>query len=210
MTRQLVNPNPGVKDYAGFCLRFTQAVYGAPAQHSSAWEAWEATSYKHGTAESIPAVSVPVWFSHYGTYGKPPTYANWGHVVAYIPGTGYLSSPGEGYGSQIFDSIQAVEAYFNAHYVGWSEDLNGLRIAEITNTPTSSKGDTEMLMIHKPSGDANIYRYAVFSGSFWMEFVGQDVANGFSAQIGAASVKVTNDFWNVCKASAQAGARNAK
>lgn len=204
MTRQLVAPNTGVKDYAGFCLRFTQSVYGAPAQHESAWDAWNATSYKHETSENIPDVSAPVWFSHFGTYGNPPRYDNWGHVVAYIPGQGYLSSPGSGYGSKMFDSIQAVESYFNAKYVGWSEDLNGLRIAEITSNPTNNKGENEMLMIHKPSGDSNVYRYAVFSGNFWLEFVGQDVANGFARQIGSGSVPVTNDFWNVCKASAQA------
>lgn len=125
---QLVQPDTSVQANAGMCLAFAQSVYGAPVCYRSAWEAWENTQDKH--TEGLPPVSVPVWFSHYGTYGNPPSYENWGHVVAYIPGEGFLSSPGEGYGSEILDSIQQVEYRFNSKYVGWSTDINGLTVAQ--------------------------------------------------------------------------------
>jgi hypothetical protein len=206
MSRQIVNPNTSATDGAGWCLRFTQTVWGAPARYNSAWDAWEATTLKHSTSENIPNdIGVVVWFSHYGTYGEPAYYANWGHVVSWIPGRGYLSSPTNGVGQKWLSSIQEVERAYNSKYVGWSEDINGLRVAEITSNPTNSKGENQMLMIHKPSGDANVNRFAVFSGNFWLEFVGQETANAFSRQIGAPSTLVSNDFWNVCKASAQAG-----
>lgn len=139
MWTQLVNPDTSVKANAGSCLAFAQAVYGAPVKYKSAWDAWQATTHKH--FDALPTVSVPVWFSHYGTYGKPPEYGNWGHVVAYIPGQGFLSSPGEGYGSEWLATIEAVEQRFNSTYVGWSEAINGLQVASGSNDITPDDGD---------------------------------------------------------------------
>lgn len=206
---QLVDPNPNTESFAGHCLAFTQMVYGAPVKHRSAWEAWNATEHKHGTAESIPYVSVPVWFSHYGTYGQPPTYENWGHVVAYIPGAGYLSSPGEGYGSIMLESIEAVERYFNAKYVGWTEDLNGLRIAEVTSAPpapipTNLRDVSDMMLAHKPQPDGSLI-FLLFSENFYLEFTGQEAANAFAGQIGSASAPVSQSFFDKVKAEVEAG-----
>lgn len=140
---QLVKPNTSVTDGAGWCLRFTQSVYGTAAMHESAWKAWLATKHKHTGA--LPNLSVPVWFSHYGTYGYPARYDNWGHVVAYVPGKGFLSSPaflrpGQTRSQQWFPSIAAVEQAFNAKYVGWSEDLNGTRIVNAAGSGSGSTG----------------------------------------------------------------------
>lgn len=121
--------NTGVTDYAGWCLRFTQSVFGAPVAHPSAWAAWEATSLKHQDRD-LPSVAVPVWFSHIGNYDGTGN-KNWGHVCAYIPGAGFLSSPGSANspGQSWFGSIEEIERYFRCTYVGWSEDLNGLQVA---------------------------------------------------------------------------------
>lgn len=140
---QLVTPQV-VDDNAGMCLRFAQSVYGAPVKHASAWDAWNATTLKHED-RNLPPVSVPVWFSHYGTYGG--IYANWGHVVAYFPDRGqFLSSPGSGYGHAWLNSIEEVERMFNSSYVGWSEDLNGLQIAQHTNDPQPRNGNYDMIV----------------------------------------------------------------
>lgn len=174
MSTQLVQPNTNTKDTAGFCLRFVQSVYGAPAKYRSAWESWNATSIKHPNTEPIPDVSVPVWFSHFGTYGNPPSYENWGHVVAWIPGRGYLSSPGTGYGQEWFDNIAAIEARFNAKYVGWSEDINGLRVAEV-----NKQGASSMSTIYYTEENGTT-KYA-FAGdgvgqAAWMEFTDYNLA----------------------------------
>jgi hypothetical protein len=110
------------------CLRFVQSVYGAPVKYASAWDAWNATTLKH-LDRNLPPVSVPLWFSHYGTYGG--VYANWGHVVAYFPEREqFLSSPPNGYGHTWLNNIEEIERMFNSKYVGWSEDLNGLDIVK--------------------------------------------------------------------------------
>jgi hypothetical protein len=140
---QLVTPQV-VDDNAGMCLRFAQSVYDAPVKHASAWDAWNATTLKH-LDRDLPPVSVPVWFSHYGTYGG--VYANWGHVVAYFPDRAqFLSSPGNGYGHAWLNSIEEVERMFNSTYVGWSEDLNGLQIAQHTNDPQPRNGNYDMIV----------------------------------------------------------------
>lgn len=145
--QQLTEPRI-VSDNAGLCLRFVQSVYNAPVKYASAWDAWRATTLKHESRD-LPPVSVPVWFSHYGTYGTPPTYANWGHVVAYFPDRGqFLSSPGQGYGHEWFDSIEAVERRFNSTFVGWSEDINGLQVAIHTANPNPpiTEGNKDMIV----------------------------------------------------------------
>lgn len=134
--KQVTSPRTTVNDGAGWCLRHTQSVYAAPVAHRSAWAAWLAQTGR-STGAHPKNVSVPVWFSHWGTYGAPPSYENWGHVVAYVPGRGYLSSPLNGFGRQWFSTIAAVERAFGAKYVGWSTHMNGKKIVEkVKSTPT--------------------------------------------------------------------------
>lgn len=199
---QLVSPNTSVQDYAGWCLRFTQAVYGAPARFPTAWEAWLNTSLKH-TDRDLPSVSVPVWFESWGDFGFGE-YKNWGHACAWIPGRGILSSPASGYGQTWFSSIEDAERRWGMKFAGWSEDINGLRVAQVDGSSKQGGGNAKMLMIHKPSGDNNQWRFAVFATGFWLEFVGQDAANQFAKQIGASSLQVSENFWNHCKKAAQA------
>ena len=125
---QLVGADTSVQDYAGFCLRFTQSVFGAPAVHPSAWEAWLAVDGKHED-RNLPDVAVPVWFESWGTYGEPAVYDNWGHAAVWIPGTGIFSSPGSGYGNHWFSSIEEAESQWGMRFVGWSESINGLQVA---------------------------------------------------------------------------------
>jgi hypothetical protein len=127
---QLVNPNLEASSNPGWCLAFVQKVFGAPIAHNSATEAWNATTAKHQD-RNLPNVSVPVWFSWYGDLNDGQGIVDWGHVCAYIPGHGLLSSPknwSDGPGHAWYTSIEDVENFLGAKFVGWSEDLNGLQI----------------------------------------------------------------------------------
>jgi hypothetical protein len=70
----------------------------------------------------------------------------------HFPDGRYLSSPGQGYGQEWFNSIEEVERRFNSSYVGWTEDINGLRVA-IADAPTPpapplpSKDEQEMYIL---------------------------------------------------------------
>jgi len=128
--RQIVKPDTSVKALAGDCHRFAREVFGAPRVPGldSAWKAWNAAPGRHPGELPPKGVAVPLWFSHYGTYGDPPTYGNWGHVIVQLTTGAFISSPGSGYGSERFKTIAEVERYFNATYMGWSEGINGVRV----------------------------------------------------------------------------------
>jgi LysM repeat protein len=128
---QNVTPNTSVTDAPGWCLRFTQSVYGAPAAYSCATEAWQATGQKYGHRE-MPLVSVPVWFSWVGTIQGETR--DWGHACAWVPGLGFLTSPltWGAPGQQVYGTLEEIERILGATYVGYSADLNGLQIAIYT------------------------------------------------------------------------------
>lgn len=122
MWEQISSPRDDVKSNPGWCLWFAQEVWQVPHQFPTAWKAWQATQFKHETRE-LPDACVPVWFDHWGTYGDPPRYGQYGHVVTYFPNRGFLSSPGRNYGQEWLATIEAVERRFNSTFVGWSEDM---------------------------------------------------------------------------------------
>lgn len=196
---QLTSPDTTVSDGAGWCLRFTQTVWGAPVDYDSAWEAWEATQYKHSTGEALPDdAACIVWFSHYGTYGTPPTYANWGHVVTWVPGTGFLSSPGKGYGQKWFSSTTEIERYFRATYVGWSEDINGLRVIEPGTNPTPKRKKKPLATVYHTK-DNNGDLWAVADGSAvgtnaaWIDTRNQEEASGWARAFHLNEISITVD-----------------
>lgn len=142
----LVPPRPWVTDGAGFCLRYAQSFFGAPARHRSAWHAWAAAPYRHGIGDPLPGVPVLLWFAHWGEYfdglgqyGDDPSrpyYGNWGHVAIHVPGDAIYTSPGYGWGFERWATIGQIEARFGCRYVGWSEGINGLLVAQYIPAPT--------------------------------------------------------------------------
>lgn len=141
--KQLITPNLRARADAGNCLVMAQNITGAPAQNPSATEAANRTKFRHGSRQMPNTVAV-LWFDHWGTYGRPAQYKNWGHVVVYVPGKGFASSSpnpweydGEDTGGGIYwyDSIEAVERTFNASFRFWSEDINGRRVCEPAAAP---------------------------------------------------------------------------
>lgn len=128
---QWVVPNLNATDATGMCLRFVQRVFQNlnPYYYQSATEAWQKAVHKSYERNFPDDVSVPVYFSHWGTYGSPPRYADWGHVLVRVPGRGYLSSPTWGHGQQWFSTIEEVERAFNCSFRGWALDVGGLNVA---------------------------------------------------------------------------------
>jgi len=123
--KSLVDPDLTIQGMAGWCLSMTKSVFRAPAGYATAYKSWLAAKHKHETRE-LPNVAVPLYFS----WIDPSDGENVGHIVAWIPGKGFLSSPGKGYGQQWFQSIVAVEKYFRCKFLGWTEDINGKRVAQ--------------------------------------------------------------------------------
>jgi hypothetical protein len=162
MWKQLVNPNTKTEDYAGMCLQFAQKVYNAPVKYATAWASWQATPNKH-TNRNLPNASTVIWFDHWGTYNN--VYGQYGHVCAWVPGLGFLSSPTQGYGQQIFSTIEDVEKSFNAKFVGWTETLNGLQIIEHFNDNNNEEIETSNMYIrNKITGQIGLFGSDVADG----------------------------------------------
>lgn len=134
MWTQLVTPNADAQGRPFYCLEMTQKIYGAPVRYADATQASNNTKFRHYTKE-LPNVSVPVWFD------MTVNGHNYGHVVGYFPGRGFLNVPGSGYGQKWLNTLEDVERFNKCTFKFWSEDINGLRVAE--NTPDPILGDEE-------------------------------------------------------------------
>lgn len=134
--KQLVRPNLNQQSGAGWCLFFARSAFGVPEYSARATQAANKTKFRHAT-RTMPDAAVPVWFWHQGTYGEG--YGEYGHVVIWVPGRGFLSSPGYGYGQEWLSSLSAVEARFNCRFRFWSEDMAGIRLVQPTNKPSPTQ-----------------------------------------------------------------------
>ncbi len=129
--KQLVEPNRSVVGRIYLCLKYVDDVFGVPAQgmcpsdgshQFSARDMWDVVAGKH-TERTMPNAAVPVFFSWQGVVDG--VFKDWGHVVWYDPNDGTFTSSPMDYASdwKIFKSIQEVERFLGAAYLGWSECL---------------------------------------------------------------------------------------
>lgn len=217
--KQLVPARADTVDKPGWCLRFTQSAFGAPADHRSAWHAWRATQHKHHE-RVMPGVAVPVWFRHEGDYddglgpyddgeGNP---RNWGHALVWIPGVGFVSSPmtkvGSPAGQTIFPTLESVERVVGP-YAGYSEDINGLRVAEPTTFISSSESEDTMLYLMIIDGKGRYGKaggryFATYDGRVFMSLTPEDanaIANTNLA--GRSFANITYQAWEGYQKAAQ-------
>lgn len=196
---QVVYPNLGQKTEAGWCLKFVQDAFGAPVMHETATIAANSVEDANPSRD-MPDVSVPVWFWHYGTYGG--VSGEYGHVVIWVPGSGFLSSPVAGYGQKWLPSIESVERTFNAKYRFWSRDINTLQVVKPVNKP----GGTSPKEVRRKSviglrivdgegryGSKGSSRYATYDGRAFVQ-ISEGDANSISQQIGRFA-NVSYDTW---------------
>ena len=130
MYNQLIQPNLSVVGTVGDCLAYAREMFSAPGGVEWAWQAWENAQYKH-TDQNFPAnCDVPMWYSYNGTEG---------HVTVNVSGRGIYSSPWqEGTTNAVLQSVADVERIYGVTYVGWSEDINGVRVCEPVPAATLS------------------------------------------------------------------------
>lgn len=126
---QLVEPNYYIESGSGYSLAHVQNMYGAPMKHFTSWEAWQATEFKH-INEPFPDVKVPVWF--FSNIFIDGNYRNIGHTLIWDPDKQMLIGPPKsGYGKQWYnlENVETTRATGSRTIlVGWSEDINGLRV----------------------------------------------------------------------------------
>lgn len=125
--KQLIMPNLFIEGNSGFSLQYVQDAYSAPVRHHTAWGSWDDAKYKHLVQDEdyeLPDAFVPVFFR------SLVNGFNLGHVGIWDPYLkGLHTTPYGGYG-KIIIPIEMIEKKSGGKSVcvGWSEDLNGLRI----------------------------------------------------------------------------------
>lgn len=217
--KALVAPRKNTVDLPGMCLRFSQTFFGAPVRYPDAWTAWENQEHRHPASEPLPDVPVLLWFSHYGTYGDPAYYKNWGHVAPYVPGDAIYSSPATwnaGWSQSRFETITDLEWALNCKYVGWSESINGLRVAAQVDTPAippailpKKRKNKSMFIVYyanaAPKDPKFKGRWAVTGSKYWLELTTQSAANNIANQLGITKAFVCNGDapWNKFKQAAK-------
>lgn len=134
--QQLRPASLAVSGVSGWCLNYARRAFNVGPKYYSAWQAWSNATLRH--TEALPNVAVPVWFR----------WKTLGHVAVWFPGVGVKSTTSKG--MQIFKTPQELANYIGATYVGWTEDINGVRVAAPVVVPpvaaavyyTVVKGDT--------------------------------------------------------------------
>lgn len=127
--KQLKKPNLSVKGLAGFCLDYVTRGFEIPDLYNSAAQAWAEAQHKHVGVSPLGMLAagnaVPVFFKYNGVYG---------HVAMWVFGKGIYSTSAQG--DKIFANIPELVAWMGEGfvYLGWSEDLNGVRIIESVAT----------------------------------------------------------------------------
>lgn len=118
-------PPTGMPD-SGLCLQFVRQNFAVPSRYASAIDAWNACAAPH-PGDRQPPAHVPAWFL------SPSIYD---HVVHHAGGGAYVTTfnddvrlyPGP-------NGIAGIERDFSASFLGWGEDINGVRVYTPGPTP---------------------------------------------------------------------------
>lgn len=128
---QLIQPNLAVIGYPDYCEKYTEDVFGVPASsrhEADAFLAWADARFKHPNQVPPIDISVPIYFNWTGNVGG--ITKNWGHACVWVKGQVY-TTPLRGTGHLVYPSIGAIQKAFGlGSYLGWTEDIENLRIVE--------------------------------------------------------------------------------
>lgn len=166
---QTLTLNLSAVGQVAYCLRYADRIAGLSNGEDTAWIGWENTAGdNHPPTVPLPTdVAVPCWFSYF------LNGVNLGHVVWWVPGKGFYSSPystsktatyQQGTNTRaVLPSIAEVERIYGVKYVGWSEYISGEQVIKGVQMDIFNKGDAINL---------NVWLYGKDMGRF------QEYANG--------------------------------
>ena len=125
---EIANPS---KDWTGMCLQFVRSCFDVGPVAPSAIAGWKAARLRHelGDLDKIPA-GVPVWWAT----------GQFGHVALSIGDGKCISTDILRRGKPDVVAIGTIADRWGARFLGWSEDINGVRI---TTPPAPGATDEE-------------------------------------------------------------------
>lgn len=120
----------------GYCLRFVRTCWEVGPLYASAIEAWNGARYKH-PGDRTPPVGAPCYYQG-GQYG---------HIVLFCPpGHKGIRSTDCPSATVVSDAeLSWCEQAWGYRYLGWTEDLNGIRVIEPEEEDDMKPEDWERL-----------------------------------------------------------------
>lgn len=106
----------GTMPASGYCLQFVRQCFDIPSYYASAIDAWNGSTTQH-PGDRNPPPAVPLFFA------SPSVYD---HVVFGVSASECISTFNADIRS--FAGIADIERQFSASYLGWTEDLNTVRV----------------------------------------------------------------------------------
>ena len=138
----------GTTGYGGMCLQFTREAFDIASKYECARDAWNAAKYKHATSSTsnIP-VGVPIFLdSSSSEYGHVAVYVGGGQMVTTHASTNKVGQ----------DNVSQWVNEYGYHVLGWTEDLNGVRICtDCDGGGSSSSGSGDGGKVKVPSVDVD-------------------------------------------------------
>ena len=175
----------GTPIYAVADCTITNRAYNASAGHYLATK----------TVDGIWVI-----YMHLSRIRTTPDKVKRGTIIGYVGNSGNATGPClhlefRDKSSQPFDSAPYIRAHLT----------ETVRPATITAFPINDKEKNQMLLCYIPKGAANgDSQFLLFGPGFYLEFVGQEAANGFNKQIGGVTPPVTRSFFNAVKRAVDA------
>jgi hypothetical protein len=100
----------------GFCLQFTRECFDVAALYGSAIDAWNGARWRH-EGDRNPPPAVPVWFATSSVYDHVAIRTEDAYVVSTFNDD-----------VRLFTDIADIERQFDGSFLGWAEDINGVRV----------------------------------------------------------------------------------
>ena len=120
---------------SGYCLQFVRQCFDVGSYYGSAIDAWNGAEFKH-PGDRNPPPAVPLYFY---------TPSQYDHVTFCVSPGEVISTFNEDIRS--FSGISSIEANFDGQYIGWAEDINGVRIyEEVGEAPDMTPDEAQRLM----------------------------------------------------------------
>lgn len=133
---QLVTPNPNIPCVPGWCLQYVRQAFGAPVVEPTATAGWNNAKFKHRDWNFPAGMWVPVWFE----LATEPA----GHVALLAPNGAVYSttSPFSNLPTihpNMAHLIAAYAPYNPLTYLGWSEDISGVRVVQVFSVQSQAE-----------------------------------------------------------------------
>jgi len=131
---QLVTPNPNIPCKPGWCLQYVRQTFGAPAVEPTATAGWANAKYRHEDWNFPGGCWVPVWFS----LANEPA----GHVALLAPDGSVYSTSDDSTTPHHHPNMADLIRYYWRNpltYLGWSEDISGVRVVRDISIQTQSE-----------------------------------------------------------------------